>query len=45
MCFRPQSRAFLSGYCRDHNVELSELPHRLGRPLPAWLPQELRKGR
>lgn len=42
---RPQSRAFLSGYYRDRNVELSELLHRLGQPLPAWLRQELQKVR
>ncbi|XP_014406025.1 PREDICTED: bifunctional heparan sulfate N-deacetylase/N-sulfotransferase 4, partial [Myotis brandtii] len=41
----PQARAFLSGYYRDHNVELSRLLHRLGQPLPAWLRQELRKAR
>ncbi|XP_054572739.1 bifunctional heparan sulfate N-deacetylase/N-sulfotransferase 4 [Eptesicus fuscus] len=41
----PQARAFLSGYYRDHNVELSRLLHRLGQPLPAWLRQELQKAR
>nr|KAF6481204.1 N-deacetylase and N-sulfotransferase 4 [Molossus molossus] len=39
----PESRAFLSGYYRAHNVELSKLLHRLGQPLPAWLRQELQK--
>ncbi|ERE87012.1 bifunctional heparan sulfate N-deacetylase/N-sulfotransferase 1-like protein [Cricetulus griseus] len=37
------SRAFLSSYYRDHNVELSKLLHRLGQPLPSWLRQELQK--
>lgn len=41
--FASQSRAFLSGYYRDHNVGLSRLLHRLGQPLPAWLRQELQK--
>ncbi|KAM8764081.1 bifunctional heparan sulfate N-deacetylase/N-sulfotransferase 3 [Rhynchonycteris naso] len=41
----PESRAFLSSYYRDHNVELSRLLHRLGQPLPAWLRQELQKVR
>lgn len=40
-----QSRAFLSNYYRDHNVELSKLLHRLGQPLPSWLRQELQKVR
>lgn len=40
-----QSRAFLSSYYRDHNVELSKLLHRLGQPLPSWLRQELQKVR
>lgn len=39
------SRAFLSSYYRDHNVELSKLLHRLGQPLPSWLRQELQKVR
>lgn len=43
--FPPQSRAFLSSYYRDHNVELAKLLHRLGQPLPAWLRQELQKAR
>lgn len=43
--FASQARAFLSGYYRDHNVELSRLLHRLGQPLPAWLRQELQKAR
>ncbi|KAJ7401657.1 hypothetical protein BTVI_93724 [Pitangus sulphuratus] len=38
-----ESRAFLSSYYRDHNVELSKLLHRLGQPLPSWLRQELQK--
>nr|XP_058922600.1 bifunctional heparan sulfate N-deacetylase/N-sulfotransferase 4 isoform X2 [Kogia breviceps] len=41
----PESRAFLSDYYRDHNVELSKLLHRLGQPLPSWLRQELQKVR
>ncbi|XP_016056192.1 PREDICTED: bifunctional heparan sulfate N-deacetylase/N-sulfotransferase 3 [Miniopterus natalensis] len=41
----PDSRAFLSSYYRDHNVELSKLLHKLGQPLPAWLRQELQKAR
>ncbi|KAI4572609.1 hypothetical protein MJG53_006110 [Ovis ammon polii x Ovis aries] len=41
----PDSRAFLSSYYRDHNVELSKLLHRLGQPLPSWLRQELQKVR
>ncbi|XP_053112576.1 bifunctional heparan sulfate N-deacetylase/N-sulfotransferase 4 isoform X6 [Hemicordylus capensis] len=41
----PESRAFLSNYYRDHNVELSKLLHRLGQPLPSWLRQELQKVR
>lgn len=41
----PDSRAFLSAYYRDHNVELARLLHRLGQPLPAWLRQELQKVR
>ncbi|XP_075607128.1 bifunctional heparan sulfate N-deacetylase/N-sulfotransferase 4 [Balearica regulorum gibbericeps] len=40
-----ESRAFLSSYYRDHNVELSKLLHRLGQPLPSWLRQELQKVR
>uniref|UniRef100_A0A8C8SRE3 [heparan sulfate]-glucosamine N-sulfotransferase n=1 Tax=Pelusios castaneus TaxID=367368 RepID=A0A8C8SRE3_9SAUR len=40
-----ESRAFLSSYYRDHNVELSKLLHRLGQPLPYWLRQELQKVR
>ncbi|XP_068136841.1 bifunctional heparan sulfate N-deacetylase/N-sulfotransferase 4 isoform X1 [Hyperolius riggenbachi] len=36
-----ESRAFLSTYYRDHNIELSKLLHRLGLPLPSWLRQEL----
>ncbi|XP_062992434.1 bifunctional heparan sulfate N-deacetylase/N-sulfotransferase 4 [Elgaria multicarinata webbii] len=40
-----ESRAFLSNYYRDHNVELSKLLHRLGQPLPSWLRQELQKVR
>ncbi|XP_019600085.2 bifunctional heparan sulfate N-deacetylase/N-sulfotransferase 3 [Rhinolophus sinicus] len=39
----PDSRAFLSTYYRQHNVELSKLLHRLGQPLPAWLRHELQK--
>uniref|UniRef100_A0A8C6YJV9 [heparan sulfate]-glucosamine N-sulfotransferase n=1 Tax=Naja naja TaxID=35670 RepID=A0A8C6YJV9_NAJNA len=38
-----ESRAFLSNYYRDHNVELSKLLHRLGQPLPSWLRQQLQK--
>lgn len=46
VCFPPsQSRAFLSSYYREHNVELSKLLHRLGQPLPSWLRQELQKVR
>uniref|UniRef100_A0A8I3QJT8 [heparan sulfate]-glucosamine N-sulfotransferase n=3 Tax=Canis lupus familiaris TaxID=9615 RepID=A0A8I3QJT8_CANLF len=41
----PDSRAFLSSYYRDHNVELSKLLHKLGQPLPSWLRQELQKVR
>ncbi|XP_053559564.1 bifunctional heparan sulfate N-deacetylase/N-sulfotransferase 4 [Bombina bombina] len=41
----PESRAFLSSYYRDHNIELSKLLHRLGQPLPSWLRQELQKVR
>ncbi|XP_005429613.1 bifunctional heparan sulfate N-deacetylase/N-sulfotransferase 4 [Geospiza fortis] len=40
-----ESRAFLSSYYREHNVELSLLLHRLGQPLPSWLRQELQKVR
>ncbi|KAG5285343.1 hypothetical protein AALO_G00002350 [Alosa alosa] len=40
----PESRALLSHYYRDHNVELSKLLHRLGQPLPSWLREELQKG-
>uniref|UniRef100_A0A8C9RT65 [heparan sulfate]-glucosamine N-sulfotransferase n=2 Tax=Scleropages formosus TaxID=113540 RepID=A0A8C9RT65_SCLFO len=40
-----ESRAFLSRYYKDHNVELSKLLHRLGQPLPAWLREELQKVR
>ncbi|KAM9329093.1 bifunctional heparan sulfate N-deacetylase/N-sulfotransferase 4 [Gastrophryne carolinensis] len=40
-----ESRAFLSSYYRDHNIELSKLLHRLGLPLPSWLRQELQKVR
>ncbi|KAI5168162.1 Bifunctional Heparan Sulfate N-Deacetylase/N-Sulfotransferase 3 [Manis pentadactyla] len=39
----PDSRAFLSSYYRDHNVELSKLLHKLRQPLPSWLRQELQK--
>ncbi|XP_053317415.1 bifunctional heparan sulfate N-deacetylase/N-sulfotransferase 4-like [Spea bombifrons] len=38
-----ESRAFLSSYYREHNIELSKLLHRLGQPLPSWLRQELQK--
>ncbi|CAH2300703.1 bifunctional heparan sulfate N-deacetylase N-sulfotransferase 4 [Pelobates cultripes] len=38
-----ESRAFLSSFYRDHNIELSKLLHRLGLPLPSWLRQELQK--
>uniref|UniRef100_A0A9L0QX24 [heparan sulfate]-glucosamine N-sulfotransferase n=1 Tax=Equus caballus TaxID=9796 RepID=A0A9L0QX24_HORSE len=41
----PDSRAFLSSYYRDHNVDLSKLLHKLGQPLPSWLRQELQKVR
>ncbi|XP_064193581.1 bifunctional heparan sulfate N-deacetylase/N-sulfotransferase 4 [Anguilla rostrata] len=40
-----ESRAFLSRYYRDHNVELSKLLHRLGQPLPSWVREELQKVR
>ncbi|KAL7841294.1 hypothetical protein SRHO_G00249850 [Serrasalmus rhombeus] len=40
-----ESRAFLSRFYRDHNIELSKLLHRLGQPLPAWLREELQKVR
>ncbi|XP_072563034.1 bifunctional heparan sulfate N-deacetylase/N-sulfotransferase 4 [Paramormyrops kingsleyae] len=40
-----ESRAFLSRYYKDHNIELSKLLHRLGQPLPAWLREELQKVR
>ncbi|KAL0203954.1 hypothetical protein M9458_001972, partial [Cirrhinus mrigala] len=39
------SRAFLSRFYRDQNIELSKLLHRLGQPLPAWLREELQKVR
>ncbi|KAB1282409.1 Bifunctional heparan sulfate N-deacetylase/N-sulfotransferase 3 [Camelus dromedarius] len=44
-CLGLGSRAFLSSYYRDHNVELSKLLYKLGHPLPAWLRQELQKVR
>ncbi|MBN3301586.1 NDST4 sulfotransferase, partial [Amia calva] len=40
-----ESRAFLSRYFKDHNIELSKLLHRLGQPLPSWLREELQKVR
>ncbi|XP_043917595.1 bifunctional heparan sulfate N-deacetylase/N-sulfotransferase 3-like [Protopterus annectens] len=40
-----ESRAFLSSYYKDHNVDLSGLLHRLGQPLPSWLRQELQNTR
>ncbi|XP_067259115.1 bifunctional heparan sulfate N-deacetylase/N-sulfotransferase 4 isoform X1 [Chanodichthys erythropterus] len=40
-----ESRAFLSRFYRDQNIELSKLLHRLGQPLPAWLREELQKVR
>ncbi|XP_006629242.1 bifunctional heparan sulfate N-deacetylase/N-sulfotransferase 4 isoform X1 [Lepisosteus oculatus] len=40
-----ESRAFLSRYYKDHNIELSKLLHRLGQPLPSWLREELQKVR
>uniref|UniRef100_H3A5G8 [heparan sulfate]-glucosamine N-sulfotransferase n=2 Tax=Latimeria chalumnae TaxID=7897 RepID=H3A5G8_LATCH len=40
-----ESRAFLSNYYREHNVELSKLLHRLGQALPSWLRQELQNVR
>ncbi|KAG7458751.1 hypothetical protein MATL_G00223920 [Megalops atlanticus] len=40
-----ESRAFLSRYYRDHNIELSKLLHRLGQPLPSWVREELQKVR
>uniref|UniRef100_A0A671MAK0 [heparan sulfate]-glucosamine N-sulfotransferase n=1 Tax=Sinocyclocheilus anshuiensis TaxID=1608454 RepID=A0A671MAK0_9TELE len=40
-----ESRALLSRFYRDQNIELSKLLHRLGQPLPAWLREELQKVR
>uniref|UniRef100_A0A8C1YA84 [heparan sulfate]-glucosamine N-sulfotransferase n=1 Tax=Cyprinus carpio TaxID=7962 RepID=A0A8C1YA84_CYPCA len=40
-----ESRAFLSRFYREQNIELSKLLHRLGQPLPAWLREELQKVR
>ncbi|XP_026164572.1 bifunctional heparan sulfate N-deacetylase/N-sulfotransferase 2 [Mastacembelus armatus] len=37
----PESRAFLTEYYHEHNVELLRLLNRLGQPLPSWLRQEL----
>uniref|UniRef100_A0A3B5M644 Sulfotransferase n=1 Tax=Xiphophorus couchianus TaxID=32473 RepID=A0A3B5M644_9TELE len=40
-----ESRAFLTEYYRDHNMELVRLLNRLGQPLPSWLHQELQNSR
>ncbi|MED6268641.1 Bifunctional heparan sulfate N-deacetylase/N-sulfotransferase 2, partial [Characodon lateralis] len=40
-----ESRAFLTEYYRDHNMELVRLLNRLGQPLPSWLHQELQSTR
>ncbi|KAK2922160.1 bifunctional heparan sulfate N-deacetylase/N-sulfotransferase 2 [Channa argus] len=37
----PESRAFLTEYYREHNMELLRLLNRLGQPLPSWLRLEL----
>ncbi|KAJ8000437.1 hypothetical protein DPEC_G00180120 [Dallia pectoralis] len=41
----PEARSFLSMYYRKHNIDLSQLLHRLGQPLPSWLREELQKVR
>ncbi|XP_029962943.1 bifunctional heparan sulfate N-deacetylase/N-sulfotransferase 2 [Salarias fasciatus] len=38
-----KTRAFLSEFYREHNMELLRLMNRLGHPLPSWLRQELRQ--
>ncbi|XP_035387276.1 bifunctional heparan sulfate N-deacetylase/N-sulfotransferase 2 [Electrophorus electricus] len=37
----PETRAFLTEYYREHNLELLRLLNRLGHTLPSWLRQEL----
>ncbi|KAG8438950.1 hypothetical protein GDO86_005219 [Hymenochirus boettgeri] len=39
------SRAFLTDYYRDHNVELSKLLYKMGQTLPTWLREELQNTR
>uniref|UniRef100_A0A6Q2YG17 [heparan sulfate]-glucosamine N-sulfotransferase n=1 Tax=Esox lucius TaxID=8010 RepID=A0A6Q2YG17_ESOLU len=41
----PEARSFLSRYYREHNINLSQLLHQLGKPLPSWLREELQKVR
>lgn len=36
-----ETRAYLTDYYREHNVELLRLLNRLGQPLPSWLRQDL----
>lgn len=36
-----QTRAFLTEYYREHNLELLRLLNRLGQALPSWLREEL----
>ncbi|KAK7901135.1 hypothetical protein WMY93_017904 [Mugilogobius chulae] len=36
-----ETRAYLTEYYREHNVELLRLLNRLGQPLPSWLRQDL----
>uniref|UniRef100_A0A3Q2PBE4 Sulfotransferase n=1 Tax=Fundulus heteroclitus TaxID=8078 RepID=A0A3Q2PBE4_FUNHE len=40
-----ESRAFLTEYYRDHNMDLVRLLNRLGQPLPSWLHQQLQSTR
>ncbi|XP_030628856.1 bifunctional heparan sulfate N-deacetylase/N-sulfotransferase 2 [Chanos chanos] len=37
----PETRAFLTEYYREHNLELLRLLNRLGQALPTWLREEL----
>ncbi|KAJ8416113.1 hypothetical protein AAFF_G00381350 [Aldrovandia affinis] len=41
----PETRAYLTGHFREHNMDLLRLLSRLGQALPGWLREELQSGR
>ncbi|XP_064177083.1 bifunctional heparan sulfate N-deacetylase/N-sulfotransferase 2 [Anguilla rostrata] len=41
----PETRAYLTGYFRELNMDLLRLLSRLGQALPGWLREELQSGR